>query len=112
MDLDDLHLWSGHQPHAGACTPPIVEVRLVLLDSRQPRQRLKTMQPGLLGRPAVVVGIAAGSGLLGLYFVGRFLMAPIKSQAVIELVVAVGCLLGAIGGVARVIELVRQSRRG
>jgi len=70
------------------------------------------MKPGLLGLPAVVAGIAVGSALLGLYFAGRYLMAPTKSQAVIELVVAVGCLLGAIGGVARVSELVRQSRRG
>jgi len=70
------------------------------------------MQPGFLGRPAVVAGVAAGSALLGLFLVGRFLMAPIKSQAVIELVAAVGCLLGAIGGVARVVELVRQTREG
>ena len=36
MDLDDLHVWSGHQSDAGACTPPIVRGRFVLLDFRQP----------------------------------------------------------------------------
>ena len=60
----------------------------------------------------VIVGITAGSALLGSYFLWRFRMAPAKSQAVIELVAAVGCLLGAIGGVARVVELVRQSKGG
>jgi len=33
------------------------------------------MQPGFVGRPTVIAGIAVGSALLGLYFVGRFLMA-------------------------------------
>jgi hypothetical protein len=33
MDLDDLHVWGGHQPITRACTPPIVQVRSVLLDS-------------------------------------------------------------------------------
>ena len=26
MDLDDLHVWGGHPPDGGACTPPIVRV--------------------------------------------------------------------------------------
>ncbi len=73
-----------------------------------PWQKLNTMQSGLLDRPAVIAGITAASALLGLYLAGRFLIAPAKSQAVIELVVAAGCILGAIGGAARVVELVRQ----
>jgi len=39
-------------------------------------------------------------------------MAAVSSQAVIELVAGAGCLLGALGGAAGFVELVRQSRRG
>ena len=67
------------------------------------------MQTGLLGRPAVVAGIGAGSALLALYFIGHYLVAGTREGSVIELVTAAGCLLGAIACVARTVEMTRRS---
>jgi len=68
------------------------------------------VQQGLLGRPAVVAGIAAVSALLGLYFIGHYFMVSTYQRSVIELIAAAGCLLAAIGGAARVVELAHESR--
>lgn len=43
---DDLHVWGGYQPNAGACTPPIVQVRLVRLDCCRKAISIETIRGG------------------------------------------------------------------
>jgi hypothetical protein len=58
MDLDNLQLWGGHQPHAGACTPPVVQG---LLDSRQ---------PSISEVPMRLIGLAVILSLIGASLTG------------------------------------------
>lgn len=68
------------------------------------------MQMSFLGRPRVVAGIAAGSTFLAVYFVVHYFTASTDERSVIELVIAGGCLLGALAGCFRAVELARQLR--